>query len=670
MNKKIANRFLLLIIAVSLVTSLFQIRVRISAEKRENTLDIAADYYTFKTFANSYGKTVYDAIGELKNNGLVSVGLPEQNIQDIVNSGRASQWCGSDILSGNIPELIKNSVNFTNYNIKPFYTIIFTKDSALAQRMKVNLPSSTDMIHGKNGIYAIIIHSDPTDAKNFGIGFDDSAIKKFKNMGVNVILRPRYAPGNNNLKTLEATIKKYSIHSVMFYGQVINGAGNEQTKALADFFKKNKVVTYIIELPIQKGIYKQEGLPQLIKETNYYVARVYSIYPAEQIKLKAYQIFNRWFRSVSDRNIRVIYAKPIIDSGKSYEDNMKINDYYIGKLHKLWSRKGLNIGIPHPMPEVNISIYVILSIMIGIAALFVLYMDILFDMKAKDIFLLFISLALLFGILALLKKNLSEKILALLGAITITGMVSLIIFRYVKKIYGKKDKLFISLIKDSVTFPIITFTFSLIGALWIAALLSPSPYLLNLDMFRGVKVLYLSPFLFLVVNYLYVFGANFNNKNMPKEKYNIIEETKKAWNIPVKWGHIIILIALAGIFLIYILRSGNTGVSISSIELKFRAFLEQHIIARPRFKEFLIGYPSLLLTVMAARLMRKKWLIVFAALAVMGSMSVVDTFSHLRETFLVSMYRSLWGIAIGIFVSVVLLLLSHILLKKIINNEK
>ncbi len=670
MNKKIANRFLLLIIAVSLVASLFQIGVRISAEKKENTLDIAADYYTFKTFANSYGKTVYDAIGELKNNGLVSVGLPEQNIQDIVNSGKASQWSGSDILTGNIPESIKNSINFTGCDIKPFYTIIFTKDGALAKRMKANLPSSTDIVNGKNGTYAVIIHSDPTDAQNFGIGFDDSAIEKFKTMGVNVILRPRYAPGNNNLKTLEDTIKKYDIHSVMFYGQVINGAGNEQTKALADFFKKNKVVTYIIELPIQKGVYKQEGLPQLIKETNYYVARVYSIYPAEQLKLTASQIFNRWFRSVSDRNIRVIYAKPIIDTGKSYEDNMKINDYYIGKLHKLWSRKGLNIGIPHPMPEVDISVYMILLIMSGIVALLVLYADILFDMKSKDTFLWFISLILLFGGLVLFKKNLSEKILALLGAITITGMVSLIVFRYVKKIYGKKDKFFTSLIKDSVTFPIITFVFSLIGALWIAALLSPSPYLLNLDMFRGVKVLYLSPFLFLIVNYLYVFGANFNNKNMPKEKYNIIEETEKAWNIRVKWGHIIILIALAGIFLIYILRSGNTGVSISSVELKFRAFLEQHIIARPRFKEFLIGYPSLLLTVMAARLMRKKWLIVFAALAVMGSMSVVDTFSHLRETFLVSMYRSLWGIAIGIIVSIILLLLSYVPLKKIINNEK
>ena len=670
MNKKIANRFLLLVIAVSLVASLFQIGVRISAEKKENTLDIAADYYTFKTFANSYGKTVYDAIGELKNNGLVSVGLPEQNIQDIVNSGKASQWSGSDILTGNIPESIKNSINFTGCDIKPFYTIIFTKDGALAKRMKANLPSSTDIVNGKNGTYAVIIHSDPTDAQNFGIGFDDSAIEKFKTMGVNVILRPRYAPGNNNLKTLEDTIKKYDIHSVMFYGQVINGAGNEQTKALADFFKKNKVVTYIIELPIQKGVYKQEGLPQLIKETNYYVARVYSIYPAEQLKLTASQIFNRWFRSVSDRNIRVIYAKPIIDTGKSYEDNMKINDYYIGKLHKLWSRKGLNIGIPHPMPEVDISVYMILLIMSGIVALLVLYADILFDMKSKDTFLWFISLILLFGGLVLFKKNLSEKILALLGAITITGMVSLIVFRYVKKIYGKKDKFFASLIKDSVTFPIITFVFSLIGALWIAALLSPSPYLLNLDMFRGVKVLYLSPFLFLIVNYLYVFGANFNNKNMPKEKYNIIEETEKAWNIRVKWGHIIILIALAGIFLIYILRSGNTGVSISSVELKFRAFLEQHIIARPRFKEFLIGYPSLLLTVMAARLMRKKWLIVFAALAVMGSMSVVDTFSHLRETFLVSMYRSLWGIAIGIIVSIILLLLSYVLLKKIINNEK
>ncbi|NIA11635.1 MAG: hypothetical protein GWP10_18420, partial [Nitrospiraceae bacterium] len=94
------NKALLLIIIVSFIVSLFQIGVRVSAEKKENTLDIAADYYTFQMFANSYGKTAYDAIEELGKNGITSVAIPEQSVQDVVNNGKVLSYAGSDVLAG------------------------------------------------------------------------------------------------------------------------------------------------------------------------------------------------------------------------------------------------------------------------------------------------------------------------------------------------------------------------------------------------------------------------------------------------------------------------------------------------------------------------------------------------------------------------------------------
>ncbi len=666
MKIKPVSKFLIAVIIASIIISLFQIGIRISAEKKENTVDIAADYYTFKTFANAYGKTAYDAINELSKNGIVSVAVPEQCIQDVIDNGEVSQYGGGDILSGTLPQSISDNINFQNYPIKPFYTVLITKNSELAERMEENLPDGTKLIRGKNDTYAVIVHSDPTDEVNLGIGFDENIIEKFRNIGLNIVLRPRYTPGKSDLQYLEGIINKYDIHSVMFYGNAICGDGGAETKALANFFRKNNVVTYIIELPIQKGIYSQEGLPQLIKETGYYVTRVYSIYPAEQLKLTPPEIFNRWFRSISDRNIRVIYIKPIIDTGKTYQENMYVNDYYANKLHTLWKEKGMLFGVPKPMPEVNIHISIIFFISLGIIALFTIYMYILFDIDERSTIILFIILSLLGAMLIFFSKNITEKIAALSATVTVTGMISLFIFEYVKKLYQRGKVTLIKTIKHGLLLSIILFGFSLIGAIWIGALLSPSPYLLNLDMFRGVKILYLSPFIFLIANYLYVFGANFNNKETPKDKYNLITETKHAWNITVKWGHIIILIMLAGVLLVYILRSGNTGVSISSLELKFRAFLEHHIVARPRFKEFLIGYPGVFFTILAAYLMRKKWVIIFSAFAAMGSVSIVDTFSHLRETFLVSLYRSLWGIGIGIIASILIILVIYLPVK----NEK
>ena len=670
MNLSNTKRILVGFIAISIIAAIFQIGIRIHAERKENTIDIAADYYTFQTFANSYGHTVFDAISELSKHHLTSVSVPEQNINDLINEGKASLYSGSDLFNGNIPEKIASKINLAEYKnkIKPFYSIIFTQSPKIAERINSTLIDGTFEVRG-NGIYAVVTPISQVNLPNYGIGFDEDQIQQFRSLGLKIVLRPRYAPGNRNLKILEKTLNEFNIKSVMFYGNMINGSDNpDNLNELANFFNKNKIVTYIIELPIQKGIYNQEGIKPLIKKTNYYVARVYSIYPAEQAKLKPFEIFNRWFRAVSDRNIRVIYVKPIIDPGKTYTQNMAVNDYYINKFYNLWKSKGMQFGTPTPMPEINRNKIVDIFIILGIMALFMWYIATIVEIREKTIWIWFAILS-IFGIAGILVKPTStEKLLALTAAILVTGVFSFILFLMLKKIYGNRNRTLVNVIKNGPIYALSMFGFSLIGGIWIGALLGSSPYMLNLDMFRGVKLLYLTPFIFLIINYLYVFGADFNDSHSPKKKYNLMEEIEKAWHIPVNWGHIIVLILLAGIFLIYLLRSGNTGVPISSLELKFRAMLEHTIVARPRIKEFVIGYQSLFITVLFAYLMRKKWLIAFSILSIMGSISVVDTFSHLRDTFLMSLYRGLYGILFGIIIGSIIIAILYIPIKKLFQH--
>ncbi len=670
-KKSIVKRLLISLVLISIIVSLFQISIRIKAERKEDTLNIVADYYTFQAFANSYGHSLYESIEELSNNGLTGMSIPEKSIQDFINSGKVSVFNGNQILTDSVPSSISSKINIFEIKnaVKPYYSVIFTNNETLAKQILNLLPEGDSLISGNN-LYAVITPIQQTNLNNYGLGFDENEIEKYKSLGLNIVLRPKYAPGNRNINELEQIIKKYKIRSVMFYGNVVSGGGNKETKELADFFTKNHVVTYIVELPIQKGIYPQEGLNLLISKTHYYVARVYSIYPAEQLKLKPYQIFNRWFRAVSDRNIRVIYVKPIIDTGISYQANMKINDYEINRFHTLWKEKGMKFGVPTPMPEVNVSLIVLLLIAAGISALIVLYGKTLLEFNEKQTTLWLIVIIALFVGLTLVHKNLAQKLIALTAAVGITGFFSLILFSYIRSKYGKKKFGIITVLKYGLISAVMMFSFSLIGGIWIGSSISSSRYLLNLDMFRGVKVLYLTPFLFLIINYLKIFGADFDNNNPPVSKHKLSQEIKKAWNIPVKWGHIIILILLAGVFLIYLLRSGNTGVSISSLELKFRAFLEHRIVARPRFKEFLIGYPSLFVLMLVTFLKRKKWIIVFSILGIMGSISVTDTFSHVRDTFLMSLYRSLWGILFGIVVGITVIIILYKPIIKILSNEK
>ena len=120
-------------------------------------------------------------------------------------------------------------------------------------------------------------------------------------------------------------------------------------------------------------------------------------------------------------------------------------------------------------------------------------------------------------------------------------------------------------------------------------------------------------------------------------------------------------VALAG--LIFVGRSGHTyGVPVPAAELKFRAFLEQLLYARPRSKELLIGHPAFMLAVMA---FYRKWpnllFYTLVIVATIGQGSLVETFAHIRTPIFMSFMRGLGGIILGAGIGLIALLGAHVL---------
>ena len=659
------DKILIFFIIVSFIASLIGIANRINAEKDSNTIDVVLDYPTTKQLSSMYGKSIYETVTALHNAGLPSIAICEDTLQELNSEGRVALYSGSSLLSSQDPSFPYLKDFLKEAEITASTTVAVTKEKNLAARIIKNLPNGSKLYH-INDLYYITNPSAITTASMYGVGFDDRKIAEFKNMGLNIVLRPAFSPDNNNMEDLEDTIKKYNIKEVIFYGAPIVGYPDKLNE-LANFFNKNHIVTGIIETPIQKGIYKQQGLPELMKLTHYSVARVYSIYPLEQLKLTPQEIFNRWFRSIPDRNIRIIYVKPITDPVATYQENIDTNAHYIKKLVTLWSKKGINIGIPQPIKEVNLHISLLILIYLGSIALLLLYLEKLFRMKY--ILIWFVLLAILGGGATFISKGLMEKGTALLAATALSIVASFVLLVYLKRFYGKKVSI-TKLIFYSIVSSFIVFIVCIVGGIYIGASLSDTPYLLNLDMFRGVKLLYILPFFFFVLNYLYIFGVDFSDNTPKKGYYNTMEEIRKGWDIPIKAGHIVIFSVLAIALFLYLMRSGNTGISIPSIELKFRAFLEQTLIARPREKEFLVGYPSIFLAFLAAYIPKKKYLFGFLFISVMGIVSILDTFSHLRTVFLISLYRSIFGFVFGIIIGSIIILILYILIKSLKGYSK
>ena|GEM_PF-4751075 len=139
--------------------------------------------------------------------------------------------------------------------------------------------------------------------------------------------------------------------------------------------------------------------------------------------------------------------------------------------------------------------------------------------------------------------------------------------------------------------------------------------------------------------------------------------TKKEWEQiltrPLTGAHVLIGGVLgAGFIGLYLMRSGNFPLlSVTHVERLFRDLLEEILGVRPRFKEFFIGHPLLLLGFLIQGRVREKksfltdgrlWL----WLGLIGQISIINTFLHFHSPFHVNMARTLHGLWLGVLFSI------------------
>ncbi|MGE0033052.1 MAG: DUF5693 family protein, partial [Pseudothermotoga sp.] len=143
-------------------------------------------------------------------------------------------------------------------------------------------------------------------------------------------------------------------------------------------------------------------------------------------------------------------------------------------------------------------------------------------------------------------------------------------------------------------------------------------YANDLDVYRGVKLsLSLLP-LFVIVK-------------------SVVREWK--W-LKKYWLAGITVVAVAGFY--YLSRSGNTAF-VAYFERQFRDVLEGLFWVRPRFKE-IVGYPAFALWLSFSNL---KWSFVFELFTSVALVSTFNTFCHIKTPLMVSLYRSMFSIAVG-----------------------
>ena len=674
--KKFRNIIIGIIIFGFLISGI-QITKRIITEQRNTNVELVADLEDFKNLAIDMNRSIEDVSRELISSGVTTIAISEETLMDMNNDGRVLLYPAVKLkhIDVNFNNEYKNlAIQIKNYieENKLEYstnTIIFTDNKGeydfLVNSFKDRFSGITKEFNDENK-FGILINRKEEKVRGVGLGLTDSDFEFAKTLGFNNII-PRIENHEGitfaEVDRLYEQLKKFKVRTIVFagvtvYGQDYQDKDNEMLKYIGEKFSKegSEIITAIIEKPVETDLETvQRGINVLAKASNYINTKVYSVDNAQLTRLSASNLVEQWGRAISQRNVRVIYIRPLNLSSKTSTENFNDTVDAIREIRDRVKYMGMKVDAAKGLGNISRNNFMELVMSIGIIASGFLLLIVLFDLiKFRKILYVLFG----FGVIGTVGLYSIPQLYNVLGDLLNQGFAfcASIIFPsisglYLINVYNKESKKDKSKVKDIIYKSILTLIISVliagIGGVFIGALLSGSVYVLKLDVFRGVKLFFILPILIFFFAYVIKCGIYTDEEDRP---LNIFTQAKKLLDssITVKYAFAG-LIVVVGLMLV-VMRSGNTLISsASSIEITFRNFLEKYLVARPRTKE-LIAFPFLMFVVFFARFRLKEFGLFAMLISMIGIENVVNSFCHIRMPVLVTTLSSIYSLIFAIII--------------------
>jgi hypothetical protein len=209
-----------------------------------------------------------------------------------------------------------------------------------------------------------------------------------------------------------------------------------------------------------------------------------------------------------------------------------------------------------------------------------------------------------------------------------------------------------------------------LGIVAVVGLLADRLYLLKVDSFIGIKVAQLIPVLLAAIIVTLNLRAS-TNRPFEQAVGNAHGTLTRLAASPVLIWQVAAALVVLVVLALLVLRSGNDpGVGVSGLELKIRSLLDRLLYSRPRFKEFLIGHPALILALLFASRRNFPPLVLTGLFLVgaIGQASFLNTFCHIHTPLLISLARALLGVFIGVIIGLVLYFLFTFVERRFIRS--
>jgi len=449
-------------------------------------------------------------------------------------------------------------------------------------------------------------------------GLSSSKLNIIKGAGLRVIPRIRNSLNASNAVISKKTKDVSAYDTVIFAEEEVLGYPN-YLRETAGALSKNKLKYGFVEFG------KQMGDSSLALYMSGNLVKVHSIPPDELENMSREEAVKRFIRAARERNIRILYVH-LFQYPETGKDLLSTNLSFVNGLTKELLSSGFVIGKASMPQKVAVSRAEKSLIGLGIAGGAILLLHYFVPVN------LYITLA-MFVLFALL----SSKVLALLSAIIFPAYAVISMFP------AKRDRLAAGFVSLSAAVVIYIAAIAAVGAVFIASLLADKVHMVGIDAFSGVKIALILP-LILVASYFFL-------RKEDEEKLDIrtsISKAKELLNINIKISHAVIFLLAAACGALFILRSGNFGLPVLGPEKYLRGLLENLMVIRPRTKEFLIGYPALILGAVYYLKGGNKWLWFWLSAGVLAPVSMTNSFCHIHTPVLITLVRSCVGLILGI----------------------
>lgn len=650
---------LIFFIIVALVVAGIIAYNRSKLESNFKQVELVMSLNELRELSYQEGYNEIELLAKIKYSGINSIAIHEDTLESLTLSGKILYFSDKELNKLNF--FLKSIDPFKKFQPSPGEAYIIFNDKNDYLRIKENLQRQLgeDLVRDLGFLPYVGLKVKGSEEKlaDLGLGFSEEDIELVRNLDFQVILRlknfPQIGKEDIDFKFKESD-KTGKISGIIFEGETVLGYPSKENLIFTAKLLKTKGYPFgIIEFAGQKGI---ETIAQSASEL---AVRVHSITKEEMEIIPKQKAIDRWIRAAKERKVRIFYIKPFMKSNSNLiEENLS----YIRTIREDLKTNGFANGKASLFASYRESKIFIILLILGVISGGLILLKNIFNLKKyQEYSLIFLGILFSVSLLFLNQEIFLIKLIALLAALIFPTLAIISNEKYFLgnnnfksediKDTPKHNFSFILMIKEVLPGFLKIILITLSGALLIAALLSNNKFMLGIEQFSGIKISYLVPLLFVLA----IMWLRVN-----KGKLMILENIKK----PILIEHVIIMFFFAVFLVIYISRSGNFSfLPVLSIEEKIRIFLEKTLIARPRNKEFLIGYPALLLAMSMNFLRIKEFKIPVIIIGTIGPVTLINTFCHIHTPFLFSILRTFNGVWLGLVLGLFVIIIFYYMVK-------